>query len=217
MPVRARVLDDARTRSRATRLDLGREIRQARLSSGLRQTDVGAACRHSKTWVSRVERGLHRGLTTDDLIVLGAAVGLRVRVSAFPAERAIHDAAQLALLREFRERVGEAWSWHFEVPVPIPGDRRAADAVLRRGEVGLLVEAFTRLSDGQAQLRAVLLKQRDMRIPRAVILLRESRANRAALTAAADTVAADFPLSTRTVLTALKSGRDPGAGGVVLL
>lgn len=217
MAVRTRVLDDARTRSRAARIEVGREIRQARLASGLRQTDVGAACRRSKTWVSRVERGLHAGLTTDDLIVLGASVGLRIRLAAYPAERAIHDAPQLALLRRFRQRVGTEWSWQFEVPVPIVGDRRAADAVLQRGDLAVLVEAFTRLADAQGQFRAVLIKQRDLRISRAIIVLRESQVNRSALTAAADVVAANFPLSTRTVLAALKSGRDPGANGLVVL
>lgn len=149
--------------------------------------------------------------------MLGAAVGLRIRISAYPAERAIHDAPQLALLRKFRERIGEGWSWQFEVPVPIAGDRRAADAVLRNGDTTVLVEAFTRLADAQRQFRAVLLKQRDMRMSRAVVVLGESAANRRALTAAADVIAADFPGSTRAVLAALSGGRDPGANGIVVL
>jgi hypothetical protein len=35
--------------------------------------------------------------------------------------------------------------------------------------------------------------------------------------AAADVIASTFPLGTRTVLTALTAGRDPGANGVVFI
>ncbi len=178
---------------------------------------VGRAIDRSASWVSRVERGIDGSIGLDDFIVLGAAVGLKVWVTTFPAERAIHDAPQLALLRRFRARIGETWEWTYEVLVPIQRDQRAADAVIRNGSVVVMIEAFTRLADAQAQLRAVMAKARDMGIGRVILVIAATHANRRALDLAADVVAAGFPIGTRAVLSALAAGRDPGANGIVLL
>ena len=216
MSVRRRVLDDARQRARFIRGDIGREIRRARLASGLRMLDVGGAVGKSASWVSRVERGLNSGASLDEVLVLGAAVGLRVWVSGHPGERAIRDAPQLALLRRLRARVGSGWHWQFEVALPMPGDRRAADAVIRNANATVMIEAFTRLTDVQAQLRSVRLKARDLEIAR-VVVVGESHANRRALAEAGGVPADAFPLSTRATLAALSAGRDPGADGLVVL
>ncbi len=196
---------------------MGTEIRQARLRAGLRLVDVGRAIDKSVSWTSRAERGLIARIGLDDLVVLGAAVGLKVWTTTFPAERAIHDAPQLSLLRRFRARVGEGWRWSFEVVVPIPQDMRAADAVLESGATRVMVEAFTRLADAQAQLRAVQVKARDMRIARVVIVIAATKTNRHALAEAAGFLAAEFPLGTRATLGALSAGRDPGANGIVVI
>jgi transcriptional regulator with XRE-family HTH domain len=216
MPVRTRVIDRARSRARVARIEIGGQIRRARLSAGLRLVDAGGAIRRSASWTSRVERGLVRNVPADELILLAAAVGLKLWLTTYPAERAIHDAPQLALLRRFRARVGDGWSWSYEVIVPIPGDLRAADAVIG-GAVRVMVEAFTRLADAQAQLRSVLVKARDLGIGRVVIVIADTNANRRALAEAGEVLLADFPLSTRTVLAALSAGRDPGANGIVVL
>lgn len=217
MTVRTRILDQARQRARVARIEIGGGIRNARLAAGLPLREVARAIGRSVSWLSRVERGLVAGVTMDELIVASAAVGLKLWVTTFAAERAIRDAPQLMLLRRLRERIGEAWQWSYEVIVPIARDQRAADAVIRCGSAVVMIEAFTRLADAQAQLRAVLLKARDMGIGRIIILVGESRANRRALELAADVLASDFPLGTRTILRALAEGRDPGANGIVVL
>ena len=217
MSVRVRVLSSARSRARAVRIDIGNQIRHARLAAGLPLSQVGGTINRSASWISRVERGMVASAGLDDLIVLGAAVGLKVWVTTFPAERAIHDAPQLALLRRCRARIGQHWQWTYEVLVPIQRDQRAADAVIRIRSVVVMIEAFTRLADAQAQLRAVLAKARDMGIGRVILVIAATHANRRALDIAADVVAADFPIGTRAVLSALAAGRDPGANGIVLL
>lgn len=80
-----------------------------------------------------------------------------------------------------------------------------------------MIEAFTRLADAQAQLRAVRLKARDLGIGRLVVVVGESLANRRALGEAGHVLADAFPLSTRRTLAALAAGRDPGADGIVVL
>ena len=217
MPVRTNVLAAARMRGRDLRGSLGVEIRRARLASGLRLRDVGRAIGRSESWASRAERGLVAHVGLDELTVLAAAVGLRVWAAAYPGERAISDAPQAALLRRFRARVGQGWHWTFEVVLPIARDRRAADAVMENADTRIMVEAFTRLADAQAQLRSVKVKARDLGVERTVIVLAATNANRRALAGAADTLAADFPLGTRTVLAALRAGRDPGANGIVVI
>jgi len=214
---RVRTLEAARRRAVAVRVDLGSGIRDARLAAGLRLRDVAMAIGKSESWVSRAERGLLAKVSYVELSVLAAALGLKMWTTLYPAERVIRDAPQLQLLRRFRARVGEGWRWSYEVVLPARLDLRAADAVIRIGSLAIMVEAFTRLADAQAQLRAVRLKARDLGIARIIIVLKASPVNRRALAAAGDVVAADFPLGTRAVLAALANGRDPGANGIVLL
>jgi transcriptional regulator with XRE-family HTH domain len=217
MAVRTRILDAARMRARHARIDAGAEIRRARMASGLPLRAVSGAVGRSESWLSRVERGLIESVTLDELVVAGAAAGLKVWIGTYPGERAIVDAPQLQLLRRLRARIGPAWSWQFEVPVPISRDRRAADAVIRRNGVAIMIEAYTRLADAQAQLRSVNLKLRDLGLSRMVVVVAGTHANRRALVIAAPVLASNFPLGTRATLVALAAGRDPGAHGLVVL
>ena len=147
----------------------------------------------------------------------GAAVGLRLHARFYPEGGGLRDAAQLDLLRRFRARIGDVWTWQLEAPINIPGDLRAFDALLRRADISVAVEAITRLRDAQAQLRAAARKQRDGRATRLVMLVKASHANRTALASAADVLATTFPLGTRATLAALAEGDDPGENGIVLL
>jgi hypothetical protein len=187
------------------------------MAAGLRLVDVGRAIGRSKSWVSRVERGRVRAVSHHDLVLLAAAVGLKLWTTTYPAERAIRDAPQLALLRRFRDRVGRGWSWKYEVIVPTSGDLRAADAVMSNRSARIMVEAFTRLADAQAQVRAVRLKARDLHLSRVIIVVAESNTNRRALAAADEALGVGFPLRTRTVIGALRAGRDPGEDGIVVI
>jgi hypothetical protein len=79
-----------------------------------------------------------------------------------------------------------------------------------------MVEAETHLSDVQATERKIHLKQRDAGLPRAILLMRDSRHNRRVL-AESPGLRRAFPLGTRQILAALRAGRDPGADGIVVL
>ena len=88
------------------------------MASGVSIRLVARAIGRSTSWVSRVERGLVRSVSFEELAVLAAAAGLRLWATTYPGARAIHDAPQVRLLRRFRERVGEAWAWSYEVVMP---------------------------------------------------------------------------------------------------
>lgn len=217
MPPRNRVIDSARYRARLVRSEIGGEIRAARTASGLTLRTVSQAVGRSPSWLSRAERGLSRTVTVDEMIVTGSAVGLRVWIGTFPAARAIRDAPQADLLQRLRRRIGAGWTWRYEVPIPRPGDQRAADAVIRHGSITVMVEAFTRLADVQAQLRAVQLKARDMSADRVLVCVSATHANRRAMRAAAEIIAAEFPIGSRAMLAALARGADPGGNGVIAI
>jgi transcriptional regulator with XRE-family HTH domain len=217
MSNRVRAVDEAAITGRRMQADLGGELRNARLSGGLRQIDVASAVGMSNARISRVEHGLLEDLSIAELARHGAAVGLRLHARFYPAGGGLRDAAQIDLIRGLRARIGDRWSWTLEAPLSIAGDLRAFDALLTNPEITIAVEAITRLRDAQAQLRAAALKQRDGSVPRLVILLRATHHNRQALASAADVLATTFPLGMRATLAALQAGTDPGDNGIVLL
>jgi transcriptional regulator with XRE-family HTH domain len=222
MANRGRRTDDAARAGQQLQVEIGRELRLARLTAGLRQTDVARTVGVSHASIGRVERGI-ASIGLAEVARHGAVLGLRLHASFYPTGSGLRDAAQLDLLRRFHTRIGDRWSWQLEAPLNIPGDPRAFDALLTRpatpasARLTVAVEAITRLRDAQAQLRAANLKQRDGGAQRLVILLSASHANRHALRSAADVLATTFPLGTRATLAALATGTDPGANGIVLL
>jgi len=217
MPGRVNDLDNARLAGRRLHTELGNELRNARLDRGLRQTDVARSARTSGSHVSRLERGEIDAVAIADLLRHGAVLGLRLRARFYPVGGGLRDEGQLALLRQLRARIGDAFQWQLEAPLNIPGDLRAFDALLTNRRATIAVEAVTRLHDAQAQLRAISLKQRDGRVDRLILAVKASRSNRRALSTAKDLLAMSFPMGTRATLAALSDGEDPGENGLILL
>ena len=151
-----------------------------------------------------------------ELSCLGAAVGLEVRLRAYPAGDAIRDAGQARLLERLRVLLNPSLGWSTEVPIPIPGDFRAWDAVIRGAAWRIGVEGETALDDVQAVERRLALKQRDSDVDHVILLIADTRRNRRAL-AATPASFGDLPLRTRDMLAALRAGRDPGRSGIVVL
>jgi transcriptional regulator with XRE-family HTH domain len=195
---------------------VGRELRVARVLSGKTQKDVARAIGCSGSEVSRREHGRSPTLNIIELSRHAAAVGLRCSVSLWPAIRRPLDAAQLALLERFHKRIATSWSMRLEVPMPIVGDLRAADAVIT-GVVTCLVEAITRLADVQAQLRAAQVKARDLKADRIILLVAATTANRASIRAAGTVLQETLPVGTQHALSALAQGRDPGGDALIVL
>lgn len=208
---------EASIAGRRLQAELGADLREARIARGLRQIDIARATDVSDARISRVERGRLDGLGIADLARHAAVVGLRLHARFYPAGGGLRDAAQLDLLRRLRVRIGDRWVWQLEAPLHIPGDQRAFDALLRRGDTSIAVEAITRLRDAQAQLRSAAHKRRDGGATRLVMLIKASHANRTALASAADVLATTFPLDTRATLAALTAGEDPRENGIVVM
>ncbi len=209
-PVRRaiRIAAEDETRVRA-------DLVRARQGSGLSRETVGGASGLSRTIVERIEAG-SRPTTIHELAVFGAVVGLDVRLRAYPAGDPIRDAGQARLLERFRPRLHVSLGWSTEVPLPIAGDLRAWDAVIRGPGWRIGVEAETVLDDLQALERRLALKRRDGDVDHVILLIADTARNRRALRSA-PAAFADLPLRTREVMAALGQGRDPGASGIVIL
>jgi hypothetical protein len=112
-----------------------------------------------------------------------------------------------------------------EVPVADSNDLRAWDAMVetslktssQRDRDSCAVEAETGLSDLQATDRRIALKMRDSGTERVILLVASSRRNRRILKDFHELVAARYPLGSRAVVAALRTGRCPERSGVLML
>jgi transcriptional regulator with XRE-family HTH domain len=193
------------------------ELRDVRIATGLSQAALGSALGVSHAKVGRIERAEHLGASLVDLARLSSVLGMDLSVRVFPAGDPLRDAAQLALLEQLRRRLHPSLTLRTEVPLPIAGDRRAWDAMVRGLGWRLAVEAETRLRDAQATARRIALKARDGAVDQVVLVLADTRRNREALKVARESLREAFPLDSRAMLAALGAGMDPGAGGIVVL
>ena len=216
MATRERPGDRGRRRANQDTVTVGADIRRHRVGAGLSLRAVAAAAGVDHVQLWKLEHGRRSGLDIEAIAAIGAVVGLDVRLRAYPAGDAIRDAGQQRLLERLRARLHPSLRWSTEVPLPIDGDLRAWDAVIRRDGWRIVVEAETALDDLQALERKLALKLRDGGEKRLILLVADTEGNRRAL-AAAPGAFAGLNASTRTILAALSIGRDPVAGGIVIL
>lgn len=217
-----RVVDRATLAAVQALRTISREVRMARLAHGLSQAAVARGAGMSQSQLSRFERGVGAPPEVDRIARLCAVVGLELSLRVHPAGPPLRDAAHVALLGRLRQTASADFRWSNEVPLPIVGDRRAWDSVGRAGHAGrALIEVFldaeTRLFDAQAVIRRVTLKKRDTGNVRVVLLVRDSRGNRAAAHAARDLIREAFPVPGDVALAALQEGRDPGGDAFLML
>jgi transcriptional regulator with XRE-family HTH domain len=212
-----RPLARATRRSRQALLDIGREIRQARIERGLSQAAVGRAVKLSAPRVSVIERGHVEAVSLITLARMCAVVGLELSARVYPGGQPLRDRAHLALLERLRSRLGPGLIWRTEVPLPGAGDQRSWDATILRREDTYGVEGETRLVDVQAMERRVALKKRDGRAARVILLLSDTRWNRGVVRAHQGLLAGSFPIPMDSALARLNAGLDPGGDAIVLL
>jgi len=217
MATKSRPVDVGDTRGRAATARLLSDAKAARVGAGLSQDEVARSVGISGSQYSRIERGLSPDLSIRMASRLCAVLGLDLSVRTFPVGDPIRDAAQIALLERLHVRCHPSLTWRTEVPMPIPGDRRAWDATLTGPTWRAGVEAETALSDLQALDRRLALKERDGGMDRVILLLLDSRRNRSALRSAGDVLRLRCPIASEPALACLARGADPGASALILL
>jgi transcriptional regulator with XRE-family HTH domain len=215
VPTAERLLDIGSRRGRLLIQRFADDVRRARLGADLSQRQLAALVGLSHSAIGRIERS---DIAPDFMVAarVCAVLGMELSVGCHPVTSPARDRAHLALLERLHAELHPSLGWQTEVWLHIPGDRRALDALIRGEGFGAMVEAETHLWDVQATERRIHLKQRDAGMPRAILLLKDSRHNRRVVAETAELRRA-FPLTSRQVLAALRAGRDPGADGIIFL
>jgi len=170
----------------------------------------------SHTQVLRIERGLAPHVDIGTIGRMASVLGHELSIATYPICTPVRDAAHIALLVRLRGRVHPTIRWRSEVPVPIPGDLRSADATLDGDRFDAVVEAETRLGDVQGVERRTAAKARDLGVKRVVLLLLDSRHNREVVRTT-PWLRERFPIGTRAALAALGRGEDPGGDCLIFL
>jgi transcriptional regulator with XRE-family HTH domain len=217
MPVTDRRADLGRRQGVHLATWLGREIREARHAAGLSQQRVADAAAVSQTLVSRVERATGRRTPLIHLATICAVLGLRLTANVFPDGDAIRDEGQARLLSRLQRILPVGARLRPEVKLAIPGDRRAWDAELRAGGRTCKVEAETVLADLQALDRRIALKMADDDVSVVILLVADTKRNRAVLRAHRELLRDRYPLDSREILATLRAGQCPEWSGVLLL
>ncbi len=192
-------------------MELGAELREARLAAGLTIAVCAMAVGSSRQRWARVEQARIVSVALDDLHRMSAAVGLAMSVRCYPVGPALRDIGQLSVIGRLRRRLSPSWKVRLEAPVPIAGDRRAFDVLLQSGSLTIAIEVITRLRDVQAQLRSANLKWRDSGTTRLVMVIGSTHANRRALAGAGAALADDFPVEPAQLSPHSVKGRIPAA------
>lgn len=216
MPTRETLPQRVRRESREVAIRVGAELRRARVGAGLSQREIARRTGLSHSMVGRIERGEVRHLSIERLEMIAAVVGLHRSVTLHPRGSPARDRAHLALLGRLKARLHPSVRMRLEVPMPHPGDPRSIDGWMDGPVLRAFSEAETRVDDVQAVVRRLRAKQRDLGGRRAILLLADTRHNRAVLRDHPE-LRAEFPLGTRACLAALAEGRDPGGDAIVLL
>lgn len=220
MGTRERPADRGRRRCRDALRRVAIDVRSARISAGLSQRAVADALGVSHATIGRFERLAPFDPSLEFVAAYCAVVGPDLALRAYPAGDPIRDRAQLALLDRLRARIHPDLRWRTEVPLPADGDLRAWDAEIRGRRPQpwrARVEAETNVSDGQALQRRLTLKDRDDPDGHLILLLSDTRANRAAIRTLRHGLRELLPLGTRELMAALAGGRDPRGSGIVIL
>ncbi|HEX5013841.1 MAG TPA: helix-turn-helix transcriptional regulator [Candidatus Limnocylindrales bacterium] len=208
-----------RGRRRGDRLvrELLDEFREARLAAGLTQAAIGRSVGLSKARISVIERGEHDDVPFVVVSQLLSCVGLELSARAYPVGGGLRDRGQIRLLHRLRTFVPARVPWRTEVPIGGRGDLRAWDAVIGLPNCPIGVDAETRLRDFQAVDRRVMQKARDSGVRRVVLLVGDTRGNRAALRELGLGARSNFPVPGGAALAAIRCGQDPGGNAIVVL
>lgn len=207
---------------------IGRSVRAIRLRLRLRQSDVAARARVSRSSISLLERGFADRLSVATIEAIAAALGARLATRLTwhgPDLDRLLDADHAALQAAVKRRL-ERWGWLVRVEVSFNryGERGRIDLLawhpLRR--VLLVVEIKTDLVDTQALLGAMDLRVRlapmlargfgwdVQRVVPAIVFL-DDRTTRRRL-AAVDTLFDRYALRGRAAISWLRQPIEPVTG-----
>jgi HTH-type transcriptional regulator/antitoxin HipB len=207
---------------RLARLDasrIGQELRELRLSLGVRQADVSRVVGVTRSVICELEAG-------DPTVGLeirrrtAIALGADLRVNVYPgATPVLHDAGHLRIIERILATRHRRWGAETEVRVPGPG-RASTDVRLSADRVIVLIEVETHVRRWDAVVRRCFEKRErvrdalgEQRAVFAVLCLPPTRHHRLLVAEFQESVQAAFPTPPHDLRSALEDGTDwPGDG-----
>jgi transcriptional regulator with XRE-family HTH domain len=205
-----------RRAARATR-EFGEALRELRQARGLSRRSLVEGLPISQSKLARWELGQPPHPDLYEAVLVARLLGQDLVARLYPAGDALRDAAHLAVERRFLALLPPHVPRQLEAVIPGPGDLRAWDVLVTLGTVRVGVAVETRLRHVQALLRREQAKMRDSGVQRLLLVLLNSSTNRRAVREAGPALRSELPLDGRTILPALREGRDPGAAGLLFL
>jgi transcriptional regulator with XRE-family HTH domain len=199
----------------------GSELRLARTAAGMTQRQLARLAGVSQSGVSRAERAARR-VDWPTACALASATGHELGLRLYPANGvSLRDRGQVWAVQALV--AASHPSWHPSIEHPIrPGDRRAADLLLRGPEETIHIEVERALVDLQAQLRAAQLKRSALseqigHAVRLVVAVPDTRRARRVIQDLSPLLRSALPASSRAVWASIRSGSLLGADGILFL
>jgi transcriptional regulator with XRE-family HTH domain len=218
---RPRRASTGRSRARYLAELFGRELRIARVSSGLTQTSLARLAGVSQQLASWAELGTG-DISLEARCRLAAACGHELGWRLYPvATVRLRDSGQMALAQAIVSAAHPSWRSRIEVPVA-PGDPRAADLILT-GETEIIhVEIERALVDFQAQLRSAQVKRQllavqDERPTRLVIAVPARSKSRERLAPFSQLIQQTLPALSRAIWRTIEDGEPLGGDGILFV
>ena len=205
-------------RTVAVLVRIGDEIRTARTIGGLTLAAASGAAGISRSEASRIERGESLSVPLATLARLAAVVGLDLWIRTFPGSDPVRDQGHLWLGDAFGGLVSAPLVAASEVRVGDRRDLRAWDQTLTDHDGRRCgVEFETRFVDAQAQHRRISQKLDDSGLDLVLVVVADTRANRAAVRAAAGYLGTAYAIDDPATYEALRAGRLPPRSALIFV
>ena len=210
----------SRARAREQSARIGAEIRLARATHALSRQRVAALAGVSWSTEVRVELG-DPNVGVETMCAVAEAVGLDIVLRAYPGPPpSLRDSGQIGLVERLLEQANASWQPHVELSTGPHGE--AIDLALFGPSEIVAIEIERMAVDFQAQLRRADRKRRALamqhrRPVRLVMVVEDTRRNRATLEDHQRLVRTALPATPRAVLGAIRIGRPLAQDGLLWL
>ncbi len=194
------------------------ELAASRRAAGISQGQLAVALGWSQSEYSRFERATRLDSTSIvDVAAAAAVLGFKLSGGLHLSGSPVRDAGHQALIERFVRELSSAWRVAREVPLPLPGDRRSWDLLLRLERQRVGVEAETRIRDVQRLVRHIRERERDGGTDAIVLVLSDSRINRELVRELRAALGPEYATPPRQLMRKLRVGQPLPGSGVVLV